>query len=77
MIISLARVAFLATFAIKEKDNEQASFLLDITEDFAPTILLSIACMLFAIKSAVSVSYGTYVIELIGVITVVFQYKQL
>ena len=71
------RIAFLVTFAIKEKDNENASFLLNIVDDFAPTALLAIACILFTIRCTVQVSHGTYVIEIIVVLTVIFQYKQL
>jgi hypothetical protein len=50
---------------------------LEITQDFAPTVLLIVGSTLFAIKDTAQVGYGTYVIEFVGVITVIFQYKQL
>jgi hypothetical protein len=51
--VSLARILFLGTFAIKEKDNENASFLLDIVDDFGSTALLAIACALFSIRCSI------------------------
>ena len=77
LVVSLARIIFLGTFAIKEKDNENASFLLDIGEDFASPALLTIACILFLIRNGIDVGHGTYAIEFIGLLTVFFQYKQL
>ena len=67
----------LVIIAIKEKDNENASFLLDIGEDFASPALLTIACILFLIRNGIDVGHGTYAIEFIGLLTVFFQYKQL
>jgi hypothetical protein len=51
--------------------------LLDIFDDLTSPALLTIACALFIIRSTIDVGAGTYIIEFIGVLTVIFQYKQL
>lgn len=62
LILSVARIFFLTFFGLLERDNYNASFLLDVFDDFASPGLLIVTSILFLIRSSYNTGYGTYMI---------------